>query len=159
MKKGSKGFLLMDVLVAAAFMGVITVTLFPTVAFLLRRNTATQATVEANLLIQEGIETAYNIFSINWNAYPAGEYSSALDTTVDPPQYILVSPPTPDLIEARYSRIVTIEDVKRINTDGTEYVDAKSRKITSKVMWKDTNGNDVSKSGKIKAMDSRSLSY
>jgi type II secretory pathway pseudopilin PulG len=56
MKVDKKGFLLMDVLVAAAFMGIITVTLFPTVAFLLRRNSATQATVEANLLIQEGIE-------------------------------------------------------------------------------------------------------
>jgi type II secretory pathway pseudopilin PulG len=153
MKVDKKGFLLMDVLVAAAFMGIITVTLFPTVAFLLRRNTATQATVEANLLIQEGIETAYNIFSLNWNAYPAGEYSTALDTTFDPPQYILVSPPTTDLIEARYTRIVTIEDVKRINTDGNEYVDAKSRKIISKVMWKDTNGNDVSNQASLLLYD------
>lgn len=133
-----QGFLLMDVLLAAAFLGIITISLFPTVGFLLRRNTLTQGTVQANLLIQDGIETAYNLISVDWNSLSPGTYIKAVDTTGATPQFVLI-PGTDEPIEARYKRTITVEQVKRSATDGKQdpqgAVDPKSRKITSKVTW------------------------
>lgn len=133
----TKGFLLVDVLIAAAFLGVITVTLFPTIGFLLRRNKITQGTVEANLLVQEGIEIAYNAFANDWHAYPAGSYIKAFDSGNN--TYILTSG-MDEAIEAKYTRTITISDIKRSSTTGqqddTGNPDSKSKKITTSVTWK-----------------------
>ncbi len=132
----------MDVLLAAAFLGVITITLFPTVAFLMRRSTITQGTVEANLLVQEGIEIAYNAYAINWTAYDVGTYVTAFDNNTK--TYIL-DPLIPgvndDPLEAKYTRTITVENVSRTGApewkqDPTGTVDPKSKKITTTVQWK-----------------------
>lgn len=136
------GFFLIDVLVAVTIVGVLFITLMPTLSFLLQRSKSTRESVEASLLLQEGIEVAYNMCSSNFTERcKDGSYVVFTDTSSDTPLLTLEESDTSETLEAKYKRTITIQSIKRETTKGLQsdttdaVVDPKSKKIVSAVTW------------------------
>ena len=74
--RNRKGFLLLESLLALTILGILMVSIFPTVSFMFKRQRRTKYDAQASLLLQEGIEVAYNVFSANsnWDLYTSDVY-------------------------------------------------------------------------------------
>lgn len=138
MTNRTAGYLLLEALIGIAVFGVLVTMLLPTIGFLLQRSRASIANTDANLVLQEGIEVPYNIFSANWNAYPNGTYAIAEDFTSGSPRWSLISQAS-DVIDGKFTRIIEISPVTRnpiSGIQGTGEVDPNSRTVKTTVSWK-----------------------
>lgn len=137
-QQSSKGYLLLEILIATVIFGVLIASVVPTLGFLMKRVVRTNDDIAAQLILQEGIETAYNVITTHWNAYPDGLYVASVDTTGPSPIWTLVEG-SEDKLQAKYSRTISIEHVLRNETTGkigAGIVDSNSRIIVSDVSWK-----------------------
>ena len=159
-----QGFLLIEALVAIVLLSIVVVSVFPTLDFMVRRSKTSTFNVEANLLLQEGIEVPYNIFLGDWSAMgsdPQGQYKTA-EVLESGREHWALLPCSPDpndctsdpdtLLEAKYRRIITLSPVLRDPVTGVQQSggisDQFSRKIMTTISW-DENGTPKSVSGEL----------
>lgn len=142
-----RGFTLVEVLATLSMFLLVMGSTVPVVSWLVVKSKYLQHDASASLLMQEGVEVAYNVLTSDWSAsaiqYPEGIYHPAVDASSDPYKWTLL-PGDQTNLEARFSRRVEIADVCRRNGSG-ELVeeacgsgsvgDINSRKITSTVLW------------------------
>lgn len=149
-QQSSKGYLILEILIATAIFGLIIVSVVPTLGFLLKRVVRTNDDISASLILEEGIETAYNVLTTHWGQYPDAHYIVSVDTTGPSPVWTLIEGPE-DKLQAKYTRTISIEGVSRDKTTGkmgAGIVDPNSRIIVSEVTW-NTGGKDQKVSARL----------
>ena len=140
-KKRLQGYILLEALVALAIMGFLVISILPSIGFLLQRSRAAAVNTDANLVLQQGMEVAYNVFSVgaNWSpdTYPNGTYQVILDSTGTKPTWTLTPAPN-ELVQGKYTRTITIGPVYR-DTQGkiqpSGDIDPRSKRVTVSVQW------------------------
>lgn len=112
--KRKYGFLLLETLIAMAILGMIVVMIFPTLNFMLRRSKASGFDTQASLLLQEGMEIAYNVIQSNWSVYPTNAvYHPSLSLVANAWQLA----PNSDMVEGKYTRSIELLSVCRSTSD------------------------------------------
>lgn len=155
-----KGFLLIEALVAVAVFGMVTISVIPIVTFMFNRSGRSRIEQDASLLLQEGMEVAYNVYSTNFNLDLAnGDYKPTLEYVGPSPddyQWTL-SPGVDTELETRFERKVNVASVCRgedgeidqsANCSYPSTVDPNSKMITTSVSWQE-NGVDKSLSAQL----------
>lgn len=153
-----KCFTLVEVLVAMGMLCIVITTLLPIVTWLVTRSTYARYDTQATLLLQEGMEISYNLAASDWMEftvnYPDGIYHPAVNVTVTPNKWMLVTGEETGL-EARFTRRINIEAICRdditgeivTGTCGTgSNLDEKSKYIVTTVMWKEKQNDKEIKS-------------
>jgi type II secretory pathway pseudopilin PulG len=131
------GYVLLEALLGIAIFGILVTMLLPTIGFLLQRSRISIANTDANLVLQQGIEVAYNVFSAHWDAYPTGTYAIAEDLTSGVPRWTLIDQPS-EVVDGKFTRVIEISQVKRNPTtgiSGSGDVDPYSRMVKTTVFW------------------------
>lgn len=144
----SSGYLILEALISIVILGVLVVSIFPTINFMLRRGRRSKYDAQASVLLQEGMEATYNIFTSNWDAYTPGDYDviPAFNGT----SYTwTLEPPTGIPHEARFTRIIKVEQVCRDGSGNVIEVagcppDANSKKITTTITWDEPGAQPIS---------------
>lgn len=134
----TKGYLLLEILIATVIFGLLITSVVPTLGFLLKRVAKSNDDISANLILEEGVETTYNVLTTHWGQYPDGTYITSVDTTGATPVWTLIEGES-DQLEAKYTRIITVASVHRNETTGimgTGPIDPNSKMVTSSVSWK-----------------------
>lgn len=140
--KQSRGYLLLETLISIVMLGMIVVAVFPTVSFLVRRSKRSVYDTQASLLLQEGLEVAYNVFftSSTWDAYLTdgrsykpvhnGAWSLIEGTDVG--------------LETRFDRTIVVNQVCRDAASKGEQVicpagtvDPNSKNVVTTVIWEE----------------------
>ena len=116
-----QGFSLIEVLVALAMLSIIMATFFPLLGWLISRSRASIYDAQATLVLQEAMESAYNVMAGNWDDdwedYPEGIYHPAADVTSTPEVWVLLPGPESG-VEARFNRQIEITAVCRDQGNG-----------------------------------------
>lgn len=136
-KHARSGYLLIEVLVALTILGVLVASAMPTIGFLLKRTRKARNDIQAQHVLQEGVEIAYAVLTNDWSSVPPGTYVAAVDTTGTIPHWTLF-PGGDDTIQSSYTRVLEIREINRNETTGTigpGPVDPNSRRINSSVSW------------------------
>ena len=148
-----RGFLIIEALIALVMLGMIIVTVFPTVNFMLKRSRRTRYDAQASLLLQEGQEVAYHVFanSTNWDMYTTGVSYKPVHNG----SWALIQGED-TLLETRFSRTIIIQPVCREKTSHrqaavsectlhpTDYeIDGTSRIARTSVSWDDISGKQT----------------
>jgi Tfp pilus assembly protein PilV len=140
------GFMLIEALISVAVFALMVTSIIPVLNFMFKQSTRSKYEQEASLLVQEGLEVSYNLFTADWEAYPAGEtYHPALFYTgpgSEDFQWTLETGSDAALM-TRYNRSITIENVCRSSTTGQsvspctypDAIDPNSRLVKTKVTW------------------------
>lgn len=105
------GYLILETLVAVAILGMLLVSVYPIVNFLLKRSKRSEHEAQAQLVLQEGMEAAYNIISAsgNWNTdYPDGDIDYKIELDGSDKWSLATWDPADPLIETRFTRKIRI---------------------------------------------------
>jgi Tfp pilus assembly protein PilV len=144
-KKHIKGYLILEALISIVILTFVVLSLFSSISFVVLRTEKSKYDSEASLLMQEGIEVAYNVLLSNWERYTSNTYYPAPNVTTN--EWDLVEG-TETNIKTRYTRSITFSKVCR-KPDGeivapsasgicaAGSVDQHSRMIKTLVEWKE----------------------
>jgi hypothetical protein len=127
----------LEILISALIMGIVIASVFPTLGFLLRRVKRSSDDIQANLLLQEGMEITYAALVTDWSAFGNDSYKTSLDLTAPEPSWTIL-PAAEDVIEAKYHRTITVSPITRDEVSGVigpGSVDPASRMVTTTVTW------------------------
>ncbi|EKD62350.1 MAG: hypothetical protein ACD_52C00209G0008 [uncultured bacterium] len=140
------GFILLEALISIVILSMIAFSILPIVGFLIRRSERSKYEGRASLVLQEGIESAYNVLISDWDGYPDGDYSVFVDMTFSPVAWELV--PTTGVdenIDTVFSRSVNIKTICRNISTGinvgfapcspVSHEDQSTRVVESAVFW------------------------
>ncbi len=140
--KQRSGFSLLEILIAISFVSVLTVVLVSAITFSSQLRIYNQQKTQAALYAQGGLEA---IQALPWSQVVNGVYGLQIANDT----LSLVG--TPELLDNRFTRTVTITDTRRANqTNGQVYgavvesggfIDPNTKKITSSVAWNDHGTN------------------
>lgn len=123
MKKYTKGFFIIEVLIAIVILVMVVVSLYSTISFVLLRTEKTRYGAEAALLAQEGIEVSYNVLLSGWSSYVDGNYYPVPTTSG---KWSLESGTGP-VIKTRYNRkIELIKACRSITSPKGELIELSS---------------------------------
>lgn len=141
--KKDKGYIILEAILAIVVLAMVVLSVVPMLSFLLQRSARARFEPQASLLLQEGIETTYNIFISNWDAYPLdGTYHPAKSSSG---KWVLVTGIENNL-ETRFERGVSITKACRDDNgnllDTPDGVcsgnrDANSRVVKTTVKWQE----------------------
>lgn len=164
MTKQSRGFLLIEALMSVTIFALMAVSVIPVIAFMFQRTAQSKYEQEASLLLQEGMEVAYNTFVADPTLATDGVYRPALEyvgPTSDDYQWTLESGAESN-IKTRYNRSVSIEGVCRssesgeivplADCSGTNEMDDKAKSVEGIVSWIEA-GNERQLSAKLLVVD------
>lgn len=136
-KKLLPGFTLLEVIISITMLLILTVVIYPTIAWINVRNNRINYDNNASLLLQEGNEVAYNVLLGNWSGIGSGTYMK----TEASGKWNLTSAVNETNIQGRYTRIIAISNICRNLSTGAQEacgtVDANSKKVTTTVSWTD----------------------
>jgi type II secretory pathway pseudopilin PulG len=144
----NRGFLLLEALLTIVVFAMVVLATVPMLSFLLRRTAQSRLEPQAGFLLQEGIESTYNILTSNWSAYPVDGVYHPGKTNSN--KWVLFSGDQTNL-ESIYTRSITLQRVCRdangnILEDPPGFcsgkVDPNSRVIKVHLSWDE---NDTSK--------------
>jgi prepilin-type N-terminal cleavage/methylation domain-containing protein len=150
MKNHPAGFTLLEVIIAIAMLTMLSASFLPITAWLTVRSRTYQYDSQASLVLQQSMETAYNVlisvWDGSWATFPAGVYHPAIDTGINPNQWTLV-PGQEYGVETRFDRQIEIGPVCRNPTTGklsesypctgSNVEDSNSKVIKTTVSWKE----------------------
>lgn len=144
MKFKNRGYLILEILVASVLLGLVAVSVFPTVNFMFRRTRRAKYDTQASILLQEGVEVTQNIFSSAWDLYGYGDYHLVLDQTDSSRFKWALEAGQETGIEARFDRIISILPVCRDKVKGTRdtpgcEIDQGSRLIKTTISWQENS--------------------
>ncbi|RJR14585.1 hypothetical protein C4579_04805 [Candidatus Microgenomates bacterium] len=132
----SRGYLLMETLVAVVLFSLVMISVIPTVNFMLKRSRRAVSDSDAALLLQEGMEATYTIFLSDWDAYGDGTYH--LESVTSPSTHWELLPGN-EILEAKFTRTIEINEVRRSNVTGeqleTGVIDPNSKIIKTTINW------------------------
>lgn len=139
--KNIYGFLLLETLISVAILALLTVAIFPNVSFLLLRATRAKYDAQATLLLQEGMEAAYNVLSTrqDWDAYLTNQnYKPVHNGT-----WMLTNGIDANL-ETRFRRRIVFSSVCRNPQNGEQntqncQIDPNSKIVTTEVEWTESD--------------------
>lgn len=128
-----KGFLLLEIIVAIAILGILATTVLSSVSFLIRRLRTANDDVRAGVYLQNGVEATYHILARNLSAYPDGSYHLALSGG----RWVLAA--GPETID-KYTREIIISTVCRTGAGdradcSVNAADVHSKAIDVTVVW------------------------
>jgi type II secretory pathway pseudopilin PulG len=143
----SRGFGLVEILIAAAIVTAATVSFGQVAKISLEVLRAEKNAMQAAFLVEEGIEGIRALRDAGWDANIAPLSTSGTTyylatTTGGAWQLTAVEPP---FIDGRYQRTITFGSVWRSNSDdqvapsGTGYQDPGTRQATTTVLWRNKN--------------------
>jgi len=146
--KKSKGYLLLEVVIAMFVFVMVGLSIFTSISFLQLRIMKSEHHEEAVSVLQEGIEIAQNSILVSWETYPDGEYKPAYD--VDQRIWVLL-PGSEEGVRSRYERKLTLKRVCRNSSSGKRIdfqdgsclgnMDESSRTIEAAVSWREGGGD------------------
>jgi len=148
MRKSSnnEGYLLIGALISVVLFVMVTVSLFSPLTYILVRSERSRSDSEASLILQEGIEVAYNVLMSDWKGYGEGEYYPAVAYLAGREVWAMM-PGREDGVRTKYSRWVELEKVCRrpkgskdageIVSCGEGEVDENSQVVRGVVEWKE----------------------
>lgn len=153
----SKGFTIVEVIVACAIISITTLALMSTAQKGIELSSRAVRQVQANYLLEEGAEAVKSIRDNNWGDITSltlnNQYSLFFNTNTN--LWLLSSPPpipmgnTPDYpIDSVFKREVVISPVYRDSNDDiskTGTLDNGTKKITVTVSWASSRGGVISK--------------
>jgi prepilin-type N-terminal cleavage/methylation domain-containing protein len=152
-EKSHRAFTLIEVLVAMAVMLIVVATILPTVSWLISRSAYLKYDAQAGVLLQEGMEVAYNLAAADWDnfttSFPDGVYHPAVDVTTEPNMWTLVFGPESGL-EARFERQVSVSPVCRDGATGGIVAgecgsgsvwDSASKLLTVSIKWQENQSD------------------
>lgn len=140
----NKGFIILEAMLAIVVFSMVVFSVVPMISFLLRRTARSKYESRASVLLQEAMESSYNIFVSNWNAYP-------VDGTYHPGQsaakkWVLFNGEQTNL-ETIFTRSIAIRRACRNNGNGellsnqsavcSGIRDSDSRIITTTISWEE----------------------
>ncbi len=147
-RQKSSGFLILESLLAIVIFGILIVSIFPTINFMFKRMHRTKYDAQGSLLLQEGMEVAYNVFSANsdWSLYPVGADKIYKPIRIGALETWGLELGNEGLLQTRFTREIVIVEVcrnaagERISTPlsglcapGT--ADASGRIVRTTVTW------------------------
>lgn len=164
MTKHTQGFLLVEALMSVTVFALMAVSVIPVIAFMFQRTAHSKYEQEASLLLQEGMEVAYNTFIADPTSVSDGVYRPALEyvgPSADDYHWTLESG-AENNIKTRYNRSVSVEEVCR-NQDSGEIVpladcfgdnkmDDKAKSVEGIVSWTE-GGSERQLSAKLLVVD------
>ncbi len=148
----NKGFMLIEALISVVILSMIAFSVLPIVSFLVRKSERSKYEGRAAIILQEGIEAAYNVLISDWNSYPDSNYSLFTDTTYTPVTWELISTDGPDEnIDTLFARSLTVRTLCRNISTGINmgfapcssdsHEDQSTRLIESSVTWEEDGLN------------------
>lgn len=112
------GFTIIEVVLTIALLAILTSTLFPLVAWLTAKSRSLKYQGEAGMVMQEGVEVAYNKLLSDWDEkfsqYPEGDL---FHPAVEDGKWILSSGEETG-VNGRFSRNITLSKICRNKADG-----------------------------------------
>lgn len=153
-RKKENGYLIIEVLIAVVILIMISLPIFTSISFLQLKTKQSQYDSEASLLLQEGMEIAYNTVVSDWESYSDGVYFPAYDADED--VWILI-PGEETELKTRYTRKIELKTACRNVSDGTqiEYdgfcsgeLDLRSKNIITTLAW-DEKGSEKELSARL----------
>lgn len=138
MQKKQSGFLIVEVLISIAILGLIVVTLVSTLSVVTIRSNRSKFESDAVELTQQAMELSRNALISNWDSYPTGEYFPIFDAGS---QVWELEPGVEGVLRGRFTRKIEIDDVCRTQDTGNRIScpggtkDTKSRLISIKITW------------------------
>ena len=144
-RRSRLGFLILEAIIAIGILSIVLVTVFPSLNFFLKRARRSQNETQATLLLQEGQEVAYHVFSTtpNWDVYTIG----ATYIPVHNGMWELIAGVEANL-ETLYTRKIEIQAICRNPSSGEQMnipscsathpqFDATSRLVVTTVSWEE----------------------
>jgi hypothetical protein len=136
------GFSILEILIAVSFIAVLTVVLVSAITFSSRLRLYNQQKTQAALYAQGGLEA---VQALPWSEVINGNYG--LQITND----TLTLAATPELLDNRFTRTITISDTRRESQSNGQvygaivqsggYIDPNTKKVASVVTWNDHGVN------------------
>ncbi len=140
-RRTQKGYLLIEALLGLTLLSIVVVTGVSLIQFMQTRSKYTKTGFTANVLLQEGMEVAYNLISNDISAYASGFYHPDTDLSNPSfPKWKLSG--GSEVVSGTFTRIVELADVCRDSqknqvdcTQSGATVDSDSRKVAVTVTW------------------------
>lgn len=120
-KEKYKGYVLLEALLSIVVLSIVVLAIFPMLTFLLRRSERSKYESRAGVLLQEGMEVAYNVLLSGWDSYPQGNYVKAVDLVNN---NWLLSKGDQENLEGKFTRRIEITDVCRDPSNDGKPVDS-----------------------------------
>lgn len=143
----SKGFFLIEVILAIAILSLVFVGLFTTLSFLTNRTERAKYDAQAADLIQQAVEVVRSSLSTDWDLYAPGDYRLVYDASSG---RWIARAGQESILEGRFTRKTSVDRVCR-NTDGNRVacgggvrVDEKSKIINVTLKWSEGTGEKTS---------------
>lgn len=135
----TKGFSIIEVILSVAIASIVSATLLPTIGWLSVKSAQSKSNQEASLLLQEGIEIAYNTLLTEWDVAD-GEYHPAVLVDGLGRSVWTLGAGSEGLLQAKYQRRLEVESVCRDTNTGEEDADGcvedqSSKRVVSSVVW------------------------
>jgi len=141
-----RGYIVLEALLSIVVLSLVVLAVFPMLSFLLKRSERSKYEAAASLLVQEGIEVAYNVFldEDEWGL-SNGDYHPSLNASRG--EWVLLVGGEQD-IETRFDRVVNVASVCRTSGTGEVIdpetyescggvVDYLSKWVTTRVSWEE----------------------
>jgi type II secretory pathway pseudopilin PulG len=138
------GFTLFEVVLSFAVLMMVISTIFPTIGWMINRTKKLQNDTNAGLLMQEGMEAAYNVFLTNWGI-SEGVYHPAVSVVGMSEVWTLI-PNEQTGVEAKFKRKIEVAHVCRSSSTGEHslgvcggdsVVDANSKWLKTTISWEE----------------------
>lgn len=133
--------------------GIMMASFFPMLGWMLSRSKRLEYDIQASVLLQEGMEVAYNVFLDNWDkdfaAYPPGIYHPVVNMAAAPDAWDLI-PGEQTSLETRFARKVEVVQVCRNLGNGEQLPgschagpnrDTWSKKVITTITWREDGAN------------------
>lgn len=135
MKKQQKGYIILEAMLSIVVLSMVVLSVIPMLSFLLRRTSVSAYEAQASLLLQEGMEVTYNIFTSKWDSAPTSGLYHPGKSGVS--KWALFTGEEANL-ETRFTRVIEIKK-ECSNSDGqvVDSTGAICRQITTKVTWQE----------------------
>lgn len=144
-----RGLSIVEVMVAVAVLGVMVVSIFPVLGWMINKSQQLQYGNQASSVLAEGMEVTYNVFLADWEEFGGCSGGCVYHPAVRPGavpgswEWTLLDGEEAD-VEARFRRRVEIEEVCRRDDSGEiveggcgsgASIDANSRWVVGTVEW------------------------
>lgn len=141
--KNSYGFALIEVMIAAALISVVTISLLSYAQKGLGLSTRSIGQIQATLLAEEGAEAVKTIRDANWTNISGLTLDTNYYLSYDNSSNVWSLNATPSVIDGMFTRTVVVSAVTRdsnydIASSGT--TDAGTKKVTITVSWQSPEG-------------------
>jgi hypothetical protein len=142
-----QAYILVEALVAAAMLAIISMSILPVISQLTNSSTRYDYDTAANLYLTEGIEVSYNALLTQWDL-SSGNYIIVSGATTT------LSSGASDTLAAKYIRKIKIDLVCRNSTAQqapcpSDSTDNHSKTITVTITWTDQNGTSRTKTASL----------